>query len=260
MRTKKNCALLIGHEGSVGLPGKNTMPILGRPLLLYPMLAAQNSPSIDYCYFSTDSENYKRIGREHGWHIIDRPTNLATKSALAEDTFLHGYQTLKKELADKGEEPDILVLLLCNAPTILHTTIEAGIAVLQEKEWLDSAVTVSSYNMWSPLRARREVADGTLQPFVPFEVFGDPKTLSCDRDSQGDVWFADMSTSIVRARCFEQMKDGLLPQRWMGQKIYPIKQWGGCDVDFEWQVPLVEFWLKKHGFTENTSPYDHKGA
>lgn len=258
MAKPKICALLIGREGSVGLPGKNTMPILGRPLMLYPMLAAKNSPSIDYCYFSTDSERYKQIGREHGWLPIDRPPELATKQALAEDTFLHGYQVIKKELAQKGEEPEILVLLLCNAPTILHTTLEEGIAILRKRSDLDSAVTVSCYNMWSPLRARRENKNGTLDPFVPFEVFGDPKTLSCDRDSQGDVWFADMSTSVVKARCFEKMHEGLLPQRWMGQKIYPLKQWGGCDVDYEWQIPLVEFWLKKHGFSENMAPYPQK--
>ena len=101
--------------------------------------------------------------------------------------------------------------------------------------------------MWSPLRARRETAEGLLEPFVPFETFGDPKTLNCDRDSQGDVWFADMGLSIVRPRCFEDMASGLLPQRWMGKKILPLKQWGGCDIDYEWQVPGVEFWLKKHG-------------
>jgi hypothetical protein len=42
----------------------------------------------------------------------------------------------------------------------------------------------------------------------------------------------------------------------MGQKIYPLKQWGGCDVDFEWQVPMVEYWLRKHGFSKKRTPYD----
>jgi CMP-N-acetylneuraminic acid synthetase len=251
----KICALLIGREGSVGLPGKNTMPLLGRPLLRYPMLAAEQCPAIDYLYFSTDSLAYKHIGKEHGWRLIDRPPELATKTALAEDTFLHGYRWIQKDLASQGEEPSILVLLLCNAPTLLSKTLTEGIRILQEREELDSAVTVSSYNMWSPLRARKESKDGTLVPFVPFEVFGDPKKLSCDRDSQGDVWFADMSTSIVRARCFEHLEEGLLPQKWMGQKIYPLKQWGGCDVDFRWQIPLVEYWLREHGFTEERTPY-----
>jgi len=33
----------------------------------------------------------------------------------------------------------------------------------------------------------------------------------------------------------------------MGKRIHPIKQWGGLDVDFEWQIPLVEYWLRAHG-------------
>ncbi len=122
----------------------------------------------------------------------------------------------------------------------------------------DSAVTVSVYNMWSPLRARKVNAGGYLAPFVPFETFGDPKTLNCDRDSQGDVCFADMGLNLVRPYCIENIHNGLLPQKWMGKKILPIKQWGGCDIDYEWQVPQTEFWLRKHGFSESKTPYDGK--
>lgn len=149
-----------------------------------------------------------------------------------------------------------MVLLFCNVATILSYTINEGIRVLKENSDFDSAVTVSSYNMWSPLRARTVGHDGLLHPFVPFETFGDPKTLNCDRDSQGDVWFADMGVSIVRPHCLENIEEGLLPQKWMGQKIYPIKQWGGLDVDYEWQIPQAEYWLRKHGFTESKTPYD----
>jgi hypothetical protein len=149
-----------------------------------------------------------------------------------------------------------VVLLFCNAATILADTIDRGIEILRENPDYDSAVTVSCYNMWSPLRARKIGPDGLLHPFVPFETFGDPVTLNCDRDSQGEVMFADMGVSIVRPRCLENLEQGLLPQKWMGKKIYPLKQWGGCDVDFEWQIPGVEYWLKQHGFSETASPYD----
>ena len=110
--------------------------------------------------------------------------------------------------------------------------------------------------MWSPIRARKEGPDGLLQPFVPFEAFGNLKAVNCDRDSQGDVFFADMSASIVRSRCLEDLDFGILPQRWMGRRIYPLKQWGGCDVDYAWQVPSVEYWLREHGFTESKTPYN----
>ena len=77
---------------------------------------------------------------------------------------------------------------------------------------------MSKYNMWSPLRARKVVKDGSLKPFVPFKTFGNPKTLNCDRDSQGDVFFADMSVSVIRPKCLENMTDNLLPQKWMGKR------------------------------------------
>ena len=102
--------------------------------------------------------------------------------------------------------------------------------------------------MWSPLRARKLTKQKNLIPFVPFKNFGNPKTLNCDRDSQGDVYYADMSVSIVRPKCLENMEKGLLPQKWMGRKIAPIHSEGGCDVDYEWQLPMVEFWLKRNGF------------
>jgi hypothetical protein len=145
----------------------------------------------------------------------------------------------------------MLVLLFCNAPTVSSQLIDEGIEALRARPELDSAVSVSAYNMWSPLRSRRVGSDGLLHPFVPFEAIGNPSALNCDRDSQGDVYFADMGVSVVRPRCLENLGQGLLPQRWMGQRIFPLRQWGGLDVDFEWQIPQAEFWLKAHGIHED---------
>ena len=211
-------ALLLGREGSMGFPGKNTYPVLGRPLMVYPLLAARNAKNIDKVYISTDSKRIMEIGRQYGAEIIDRPAELCTPQALGEHAFVHGFEIIK-ELND--EDVEMMVLLFCNGATITSETIDEGIKILRDNPGIDSAVTVSRYNMWSPLRARKVGDDGLLHPFVPFETFGDPATLNCDRDSQGDVWFADMSTSIVRPRCLDRLGDGLLPQKWMGQNIHP---------------------------------------
>lgn len=238
-------ALLLGREGSVGFPGKNLYPVLGRALMEYPLIAAIDSKGVDEVYVSTDSQKIKDIGAKHGALIIDRPAYLCTKEALGEDAFVHGYRYIRDTMK---RDVELVVLLFCNAATVTGELIDEGINALREHPDYDSAVSVSRYNMWSPLRARKIAGDGLLQPFVPFETFGDPKTLNCDRDSQGDVWFADMGVSIVRPHCLENINDGLLPQKWMGQKIYPLKQWGGLDVDYEWQMPLVEYWLREHGY------------
>jgi CMP-N-acetylneuraminic acid synthetase len=241
-------ALLLGRAGSSGFPGKNLYPVLGRPLAEYPLLAAEASATVDRIYVSTDSEEIARIGRRHSAEIIERPAYLAGPDALGEDAFVHGYEVIRDRLAAEGRSLELVVLLFANAATITGALIDAGVEALRADATLDSAVTVSRYNMWSPLRARRLDENGTLQPFVPFETFGDPATLNCDRDSQGDVFFADMGVSVVRPHCLERLEDGLLPQKWMGRQIAPIESWGGCDVDYEWQIPAVEFWLRAHGF------------
>jgi len=240
-------AILIGREGSTGFPGKNVYPVLGQPLVAYPLMAAQSATNIDRIYVSTDSQAIKDIARDFGVMVINRPDYLCAKEALGEDAFVHAYELIKAECEENGEELEFLVLLMANAPTISVEQLEEGIRVLREQPETDSAVTVSCYNMWSPLRARKVDESGHLKPFVPFETFGDPKTLNCDRDSQGDVWFADMGVSIVRPRNLENMECGLLPQKWMGQKIWPIKNYGGLDVDYDYQMPQAQFWLEKNG-------------
>ena len=80
----------------------------------------------------------------------------------------------------------IIVLLFCNAPTINCNLIDKAIELLNSDDNADSVVSVSKFNMYSPLRARKlDQENKYMIPFVPFETFGDPNTLNCDRDSQG---------------------------------------------------------------------------
>ena len=191
-------AILIGREGSTGFPGKNVVNVIGKPLAAWPLEAARATSVIDRTYVSTDSPRLKQIALDYGARIIDRPPHLCTKEALGEHAYVHAHEVISAELKSENERAELYVLLMANAPTISSEQLHEAIAVLRARPDYDSAVTVSCYNMWSPLRARKIGADGLLHPFVPFETFGDPKTLNCDRDSQGDAWFADMGASVVR--------------------------------------------------------------
>ena len=242
------CALMIGRAGSTGYPGKNIKKVLGRPLCEYPLLAAKKSKFVKKIFVSTDCPKIKKISKKFNAEILERPKKLATNKALGEDVYKFAFDQIKEQLEEIDEKITYLVLLMANAPTIDSKLIDKGINILNNNKNFDSAVTTSVYNMWSPLRARKLSRSKTLVPFVPFKIFGNPKTLNCDRDSQGDVHYADMSVSIVRPKCFTNMKNNLLPQKWMGKNIAPIASEGGCDVDYEWQIPMVEHWLKKKGF------------
>jgi len=241
-------SLMIGRAGSQGLLQKNTRKILGKSLCEYPLIASKKSKYIQKIFVSTDCPIIRKRSKKYGVEFINRPKNLANNKALGDHVFEHGYFEIKKKLNLNHKDIEFVVLLFANAATVTSKIIDKGIQILRKNKKLDSAVSTSVYNMWSPIRARKLSKDGTLKPFVPFNVFGNPKTLNCDRDSQGDVHFADMSVSVVRPKCLENLKNGLLPQKWMGKKIAPIFSSGGCDVDYEFQLPMVEFWLKKNGF------------
>jgi hypothetical protein len=235
-------SIVIGRKNSKGLPKKNLIKINNVPLMAYPIISAKKTTLIDKVYICSDSNKINNIGKKFGAEIIQRPNKLASDKALGEDVFKYCYDHLKKKL----KNIEIVVLLFCNTLCLNEETLNKGIKILKKKKNIDSVVSVSKYNMWSPLRARKINKNGLLDPFVPFKNFGNPKTLNCDRDSQGDVWFADMGFSIVRPHCLENMNDGLLPQKWMGKKIFPFKQEAGFDLDYEWQLPGLKYWNKKY--------------
>ena len=246
-------AILIGRGGSVGLPNKNVYPLFNRPLMSYPLLAAQNSKFVDDVYVSTDSKEIMDIATKFDAKTINRPPKLATSEATVEDVFVHAYEFIKSHTKEKIE---FIVILMCNAVSVLPETIDNGVEILRSKKDFDSAVTVSGYNMFSPIRARKIGKDGSLIPFVSFDQFN--FEVDSNRQKQDTVYFHDCGVSIVRPKCLENVKEALLPQKWMGKKIYPLIQDGVLDVDFAYELPIAENWLKTNGFTEEKLPYKIK--
>ena len=244
-------AILIGRKESKGFPGKNTHLIFGRPLFAYPLRAAAAVKQISSITVSTDDPTIKDyITRRtappyKGTPIryMDRPSYLCSDEAQAGAVYQYVYNELR--LHDTTTvRYEFLVLLMANAPMVTPELIGEGLDRLRAHPDLDSAITVSNYNMWMPARARTVDEKGLLQPMVVMEG------ATCDRNSVGDVWFADFGAVIIRPRCLEKL-DGLTPQPWMGHKIYPLKQTvPGFDIDFAYQLPYVEYWLHQHGYTE----------
>ena len=239
---EKIFAIILGRKGSKGVPDKNTMNILGKPSYSYSFNAAKESKYIDEIYVTSDHEEILMAASTEGFSTIKRPKYLCTDDALFEDALVHAYNKIKDR---KKNKPKYIIVLMCNSVTINSELIDRGIELLDNNQIADSAVTVTVFNMYSPLRARKLNKDGFLEPFVPFEVFGNPKTLNCDRDSQGDVYFADMSHTVCRAECIENINEGLLPQKWMGKRILPILNQNGCDIDEAWQIDMSIRWLSK---------------
>lgn len=243
-------ALLIGKHNSGGVKGKNYMEFFGRPLVEYPVMAAANSRLVDKIFVSTDSPDIKKVGEKYNASIINRPEELAKSETPTEDVFKHAYDFIKAEC------PDVkyIFLMFANSPDILPEYWEEGVKILDENPDFDSCISVSKYNMFSPLRARVVNEDGTTTPMLDLNSLGIENTF--DRDAMGDCYFADFGVQIIRPKCIEEMDQGALPFLWLGKKQGHIKKEFGFDVDAKWQIPVIEYWLKTHGFDFDKTPYD----
>ncbi|MBI5032974.1 MAG: hypothetical protein HZB51_20830 [Chloroflexi bacterium] len=240
-------ALVCGRAENQPFPGRNTFPLLGRPLMVYPLLAAQHSDEITRTFLSTDDAGMARVGKHYGAEIIERPAELNAPDATLEDVIQHGYQEIKVRL---GDELEALVVLLANAPTVTNGLIDQGIAILRADATLDAVMTISRRNEFHPMYAQ-QLSDRCLHPFH-----------ETPPDANMDAYFPDSLLWVLRpSSFFGTMRPSVRPN-WVvntsTQRIAPLVHEGYGDVDYAWQIPAIEEWLRRRGFTEETTPYTIK--
>lgn len=145
-------AIVPARGGSLSIPGKNTKPFGGHPLLAYSIAAGQQSEHVHRVYVSTDDEtiasaarSYKPVG------IIDRPKALAQSDTPDLPVFEHALRWLAE---NEGVRPEILVQLRPTSPLRPNGCVDSAVQLLLDHPDADSvrAVVRSSenpYKMWT---------------------------------------------------------------------------------------------------------------
>lgn len=236
------CALLVDPDDSIDFPG-NEAEVMGRPLAAYPLLAAKGSEHARRLYAQTTSEPVRRIAVQLGAIILDPPAAKDEDSRPSDTArVLSGYRQIVDDLKAENGELELLVLLFANTGAVSTPLIDEGVHALLDDPALDSAATVSPYNRWNPRRAFREGADGRLERYA-----------ECLPES-GTPWFPDWGAAVLRPRVLSALTPDSPELSWLGTNIRPLKQAGGGPVDYSWQVPKMEYWLKKQGVRDSPRP------
>ncbi len=232
------CALMLDLDDSLDFPG-NSGQALGRPLAAYPFMAARSTGLVRRYYVVTSSPAVKGVALQNSAIIIDPPP--PKDGPEPGEPLRLGFHFILDDLKTDKEALELLVVFFSNAPIIKSDLLQSGIEALQARPELDSAVSVSPSNRWHPAFAKREDAAGLLEPLAP--ASGAPH-------ARGEAWYPDWGIQVLRPRCLETQPAGAPPFPWLGEKVLPLKQWGGGPVDYRWQVPSAEYWLSKHGYSD----------
>lgn len=140
-------AIIPARGGSKGIPRKNVLPLLDRPLIAHTICAAQDSRQITRVVVSTDDDEIALVARDYGAQVVMRPEELATDVARSEDALLHVLERLR---VDEDYRPDLVVFLQCTSPLTSSDDIDGTIDTLLAKQ-ADTALAVVPFHyfLWA---------------------------------------------------------------------------------------------------------------
>lgn len=238
-------ALVCGQSDGKFFAGRNTFPLIGRPMMIYPLLAAQHTRSVERVFLSTDAPAMENLGRHQSVTVLERSPEMRAEDAELGTIVAGGYRQITEAV---GQDLEALVVLLCNAPTVTADMIDKGINVLRSDSTWNAVASVSLHNEFNPRYALRLEEGNRLQPFaasVPHEA---------------EVFFPDALVWVLRPSAYFDGRR--LPSGWLMNfadwKVAPLIHEGYGDVDFPWQVPAVEEWLRRRGFSSESTPYENR--
>jgi N-acylneuraminate cytidylyltransferase len=236
-----NIALLTGRGGAgSSFPGKNVYPILGRPLMLYPYLAARRSRLVDDIYISTDGEELKAVARQNDIKIIDRPADFARPDSQHNECIDHALGVLR----EKRVPVDTLTILMCNVGIQPEGKIDECIQALIDDPSLDTAVTVHEWGDHHPTRAKTTNADGLLVPIIPMN-----EKVTTTRQLLGATFYLDHQVWSFRIRDYRLSASGHQPWWFMGNRVKGIANEDlVIDIHTRADVAYTEMWLRANGY------------
>jgi CMP-N,N'-diacetyllegionaminic acid synthase len=122
--------VITARGGSKGIPGKNLVPLLGKPLLAYTVEAASDAKELDRVILSTEDEEIAGFGRSLGVDVpFRRPAELATDQARHTEVLQHAVRSLDQE----GDRYDAVLTLQPTSPLRTAADIDGAIALMRER-------------------------------------------------------------------------------------------------------------------------------
>lgn len=235
---KKIVALLTGR-GNNTLKDKNVLPVLGKPLLYYPAMAAKKSSLITDFYVSSDDDKILNAAADCGYKKIKRPERLALPTSQHIDAILHALEVMNED----GVKPDILVVLLANSGIVKTEWIEESIRNILNNSDISASVPVLLEQDHHPYRAKRLRADGCLDTWFDFSE----QNISTNRQDLPECFFLCHNFWTLNIDKSVYSDNGQKPWTFMGNNIKPIIVEDSFDIHTEEDVLKTEKWLEKEG-------------
>lgn len=135
---KKVVAVIPARGGSKGIPGKNIMPICGKPLLAWSIKHAQQSKYVDSVWVTSDDDDILSVAKAFGAEVIKRPVSLSGDKASSESAWIHALECIEEQ----GNKVGFMIGMQATSPIRGEDDLDRAIVKMYEED-LDSLLSVT---------------------------------------------------------------------------------------------------------------------
>lgn len=233
---RKNVLCVIpARGGSKGLPNKNILPLNGKPLISYVIMAALNASLIDKVIVSTDSEDIANVARKYGAEIpFMRPKELAQDSTTLFPVLIHAMNFFDAQ----NWKADIIISLQPTSPLTSPELLNTGIRKILDTG-CDSVSSVYEIVKNHPFRALK-LDEDKIYPLTEYttEIFPNRQ----DRPKA----FAHNGAFYIRTREVLEKWDGAGWALGQEQRAVVMDQVQSVNIDSIVDFKLAEVILKEN--------------
>ena len=231
-------AIVPARGGSKGIPRKNLVTLLGKPLLWWSVRAALDAETVTRTIVSTDDDEIAAAGEAAGAEVpFRRPAELAGDTVLDLPVFDHALRTLADT---EGYRPDLVVHLRPTSPLRPAGLVDEGVRTLAADARADSlrAVTPPANNPFKMWR----IVDGVLVPLVETDLH---EQYNQPRQALPAAYWQTGTLDVMRAATVLELGS------MTGRRILPlvIEPDLAVDIDDPLSLAVAEDRCRRYGLT-----------
>jgi CMP-N,N'-diacetyllegionaminic acid synthase len=227
----KVLGIVTARGGSQGIPRKNIIPLLGKPLLAYTAEAALSAKRLNRTILSTEDEEIARIGRAYG---LDVPFLRSAELARDDTPSIPVLQDAVRRLEQMGEYYDAVFTLQPTNPLRRPEDIDGAVDLL-ERTGADSVISFVEVGEKHPARMKFITPEGKVHdpPFA--ELFEGQR-----RQDLPKLYLREGSVYLTRRSVLMELNSvkGNNCRAW----ILPKER--ACNIDVPFDLFLAEQMLK----------------
>lgn len=218
-------AFIPARGGSKGISRKNVKELGGKPLIAWTIEAALKA-KLDRVIVSTEDKEIKKIAKQYGAEVLDRPEELAQ-----DDTPM--FVLLDKEVPRIEPIPEMVVLLQPTVPFRRVMHIKAAVNTLAKNEDYDSILTAEKV----PVKYSPDQVLVTTPTGLKMATGSPISQRTKSRQRYADAWIPTGSVYVFRTKNLEEGS-------FYGDRILALETEAEINIDDEADWKQAEKWLK----------------